>query len=100
MADDIVTRLREARIYNCYSCVEYGYDEECDCASRRLLHNDAVAEIERLQHAVDELTSAFQTLTDMGDDCPMCWDIFKKSGQPVYCYGHAIIAELEEARRG
>jgi len=58
VADDIVTRLREARIYNCYSCVEYGYDDECDCASRRLLHNDAADEIERLRAELEEAYDA------------------------------------------
>lgn len=89
MADGIVSVLRE------YECNCSPFDGEVVCVPCR-----AADEIERLQHAVDELTSAFQTLTDMGDDCAMCWDIFKKSEQPVYCYGHAIIAELEEARRG
>jgi len=85
MIDDILTRLRSHHYH---------------VARTACINCDAADQIERLQHAVDELSSAFQTLTDMGDDCPMCWDIFKKSGQPVYCYGHAIIAELEEARRG
>lgn len=80
MADDIVTRLRIV---------------DGDKADRL----EAADEIERLSDAVSELTSAFQTLTDQGDDCPLCWDIFKKSGRAVYCYGHAVIAE-QEARRG
>lgn len=59
---------------------------------------EAADEIERLRHAIEELSSAFQTLTDQGDDCPLCWDIYLKSRQAIYCYGHAVIAELEAVR--
>ena len=65
MADDIVTALREARIYNCYSCVEYGYDDKCDCASRRLLHNAAADEIERLRAELTQLRWDNRRLADL-----------------------------------
>lgn len=84
VADDIVTRLREARIYNCYSCVEYGYDDECDCASRRLLHNDAADEIELMRMVIDQLGEALKTCRpwiddfEQGDLALESWDKFRR----------------------
>ena len=62
MADDIVTRLREARTPNCYGCVEYGYDDECDCTTNGILHNDAADEIERLRENNEYLHDVIASL--------------------------------------
>jgi DNA repair exonuclease SbcCD ATPase subunit len=87
VADDIVTRLRHVAWL-----AEEG-SEVVDLAAA------AADKIDQLEDAIGELARAFQELTDQGDACPLCWDIFKKAGQAVNCYGHATIAELE-ARRG
>ena len=62
MSDDITTRLRSARTPNCYSCAEYGYDDECDCYSFRKLLDDAADKIEHLTDLKEEV----QTLTEIG----------------------------------
>lgn len=92
MGDDIVTRLHQWRRYN------DGEMLTSPSGELSLTLAAAINEIERLEDAVSELRMAFQELTDQGDACPLCWDIFKKSGLAVNCYGHATIAELEARR--
>ena len=85
MTDDIVTRLR--CIYDPDGCGQCTF-----CLAK--------AEIERLRGIAEDLADAFQQVTDHGDACPICWESFKTTRKAQNCYGHAVIAELEEARRG